>query len=101
MTHAEMFFSGLVLQRIPARFLRYFGEEHGIDTPANARDCYRQMFAWFDEHTDIERDAAGRIVFDGTRAKSRNGRPALTPGDFTRFGPAAEGSAQQTAQPNN
>ena len=99
MSQVEMFFSALVLQRKPARFLRYFGEEHGLRMPANVRDCYRQIFAWFDEYADIERDDAGRIVFDGDRTKSRNGRPALKPGDFMRFGPAAEGSFHQTAQP--
>jgi dipeptidyl aminopeptidase/acylaminoacyl peptidase len=101
MSQAEMFFSSLVFQRKPARFLRYFGEEHVLRVPANVRDRYREIFAWYDEHSDIERDQAGRIVFDGARAKSRHGQPALTPRDFTRFGPAAEGAAQQTAQPNN
>jgi dipeptidyl aminopeptidase/acylaminoacyl peptidase len=85
---AEMFFAALLQQRKPALFVHYWAEGHGLRTPANARDYWRRMFAWFDEHGDITRDAKGTLVFEQDRVKSRGGRPPLDPDDFARFGPA-------------
>jgi dipeptidyl aminopeptidase/acylaminoacyl peptidase len=87
---AEKFFMALIAQRKVARFVRYFGEGHGPRNPANERDRWRRIFAWYDEYGDIQRDDAGRMTFDGDRVKSRNGSTPLTPEAFTRFGPAAE-----------
>lgn len=87
-TQPEMFFNALILQRKPAKFVRYWGEAHGNQTPANERDMFQRIFAWFDGHGDIARDAAGEMIFEGNKVKSRSGAPALEPEDFSRFGPA-------------
>ena len=36
--------------RESARFVRYWGEGHNIDSPANIRDQWEQIFGWLDEH---------------------------------------------------
>lgn len=90
MTNVENFFAALVAQRKTARHLRYWGEGHGVSTPANLRDQYQRIFAWFDEHGNIARDGEGKILFDKDgRVKGRQGQPPLTFEDFARFGPAA------------
>jgi dipeptidyl aminopeptidase/acylaminoacyl peptidase len=86
---AEDLFNALVAQRKRAQFVRYWGEAHELKTPANLRDLWQRIFAWFDEFGDIARDGNGEMVFDGDRVRSRNGAAALTPADFARFGPAA------------
>ena len=45
----EEFFTGLYRQNKRARFIRYFGEGHVVEVPANIRDMWNQMFLWFDE----------------------------------------------------
>jgi len=47
---AEEFFSGLYRQNKRARFVRYFGEGHVIERPANVRDLWNQIFSWFDQY---------------------------------------------------
>ena len=47
---AEEFFSGLYRQNKRARFVRYFGEGHVIERPANVRDLWNQIFTWFDQY---------------------------------------------------
>jgi hypothetical protein len=83
--NGEEFFSALYRQGKRARFVRYWGEPHGIITPANGRDFYYQVFAWIDEFCEISRDEKGNLIFDGDRVKSRNGAPPLKPEDFVMF----------------
>jgi dipeptidyl aminopeptidase/acylaminoacyl peptidase len=45
----EEFFTGLYRQNKRARFVRYFGEGHVVQRPANVRDMWNQIFSWFDE----------------------------------------------------
>jgi len=46
----EEFFMALYRQGKPARFVRYWGEGHNIDSPANIRDQWDQIFRWLGEH---------------------------------------------------
>jgi dipeptidyl aminopeptidase/acylaminoacyl peptidase len=46
---SEEFFSGLYRQNKRSRFVRYFGEGHVVQRPANVRDMWNQIFSWFDE----------------------------------------------------
>lgn len=71
----ERMFNALYRLRKEARFVRYWGEGHGPSSPANIRDLYRRMFAWFDEWADVTRDGAGNLVWEGQRVKSRRGAP--------------------------
>jgi dipeptidyl aminopeptidase/acylaminoacyl peptidase len=50
----EEFFMALYRQGKRARFVRYWGEGHSVDSPANIRDEWGQMFGWLDEH--LKRD---------------------------------------------
>jgi dipeptidyl aminopeptidase/acylaminoacyl peptidase len=70
----EEFFMSLYRQGKRARFVRYWGEGHVLESPANIRDLWKQIYAWLDEHGDITRDPAGNLVFEGDRVKSRAGR---------------------------
>jgi len=45
----EEFFTGLYRQGKRARFIRYWGENHSLDSPANIRDMWQQIYTWFDE----------------------------------------------------
>jgi dipeptidyl aminopeptidase/acylaminoacyl peptidase len=45
----EEFFSGLYRQNKRARFVRYWGEGHQLESPANIRDMWKQIYDWFDE----------------------------------------------------
>jgi dipeptidyl aminopeptidase/acylaminoacyl peptidase len=84
-TQGEEFFNALYRQGKRARFARYWGEGHGLISPANIRDYWQQVYAWLDEFCDVSRDNIGNLIFDGDRVKSRNGAPALKPEDFARF----------------
>jgi dipeptidyl aminopeptidase/acylaminoacyl peptidase len=46
---AEQFFSALYRQNKRARFLRYWGEGHVLDSPANIQDMWQRIYAWLDE----------------------------------------------------
>jgi dipeptidyl aminopeptidase/acylaminoacyl peptidase len=46
----EEFFTALYRQNKRARFVRYFGEGHVVESPANVRDMWNQIFSWFDEY---------------------------------------------------
>lgn len=82
---SEDFFNALVSMRKPARFVRYWGEDHGFASPLNIRDSWIQIFAWFDQWGDITRDEKGNLIFDGDRVKGRNGAPPLKPEDYAKF----------------
>ena len=65
---AEEMFNALQRQGKDVVMLRYWGEEHVILSPANIRDMWQRIFAWFDQHLDIARDAQGRVVLEGHQA---------------------------------
>jgi len=46
---AEEFFTALYRQNKRARFVRYWGEDHTLMSPANVRDMWGQIVTWFDE----------------------------------------------------
>jgi len=85
MQQGEQFFTALYRQNKRAAFVRYWGEGHVLDSPANIRDMWHRMFAWFDEFLDISRDQKGNLLWDGDKVKSRNGSAPLKPEDFGRF----------------
>ncbi len=82
---AEQMFNALQRQGKDAQLLRYWGEGHIISSPANIRDLWERIFAWFDDHMDIARDANGNILYADHQVKSRAGAPTLKPEDFARF----------------
>lgn len=86
---AEEFFSALYRQGKRARFLRYWGEGHGIGSTANARDMWEQVFDWLDQHLN---DAGGAPV-----RESLGGSPTLPPADP---GSARPGPMPQLPQPD-
>ena len=45
----EEFFMSLFRQGKRARFVRYWGEGHVLESPANIHDLWRQVFAWFEQ----------------------------------------------------
>lgn len=46
----EQFFSALYRQGKRARFVRYWGEGHVLQSPANIRHMWEEIYAWFDDH---------------------------------------------------
>lgn len=49
MTQSEAMFAALHRQGRRARLITYWGEGHGLSSPANIRDVYAQIFRWLDE----------------------------------------------------
>ena len=45
----EQLFSALYRQGKRARFVRYWGEGHILQSPANIEDMWQQVYGWFDE----------------------------------------------------
>ncbi len=77
----EEFFTSLYRQGKRAEFVRYWGEGHVLESPANIRDMWARIYAWLDEHGDIARDGQGNLVFDpeGDRVRSRAPKDAAPP----------------------
>ncbi len=48
MQHGEQFFTALYRQGKRARFVRYWGEGHVFQSPANIRDMWHEIYSWFD-----------------------------------------------------
>lgn len=48
MQQNEEFFTALYRQRKRAQFVRYWGEDHLLTSPANIRDMWERIYAWFD-----------------------------------------------------
>jgi dipeptidyl aminopeptidase/acylaminoacyl peptidase len=46
---SEELFAGLYRLGKRARFARFPGEDHVLDSPANVREMWRQIYDWFDE----------------------------------------------------
>ena len=82
---AEEFFTALQRLGKRARFVKYLGEGHVFDSPANIRDMWAQIFSWCDEYCDIKRDEKGNLIWKDNYVASRNGIPALKPSDFLKF----------------
>jgi len=49
MQQGEEFFNALYRQGKRAEFVRYWGEGHVLESPANIADMWQRLFAWFDE----------------------------------------------------
>jgi dipeptidyl aminopeptidase/acylaminoacyl peptidase len=47
---AEEFFTAMYRQRKVASFVRYWGEGHIIQSPANVQDMWNRIFAWLQDH---------------------------------------------------
>ena len=50
MTQAEEMYSALYRLGKDALFVRYWGEGHVFNSPANIRDMWQRIFAWYDAH---------------------------------------------------
>ena len=46
----EEFFNALHRQNRRAEFVRYWGEDHLLNSPANIRDMWRRIYAWLDRY---------------------------------------------------
>lgn len=55
---SEEIFTALYRLRKRASYVIYWGESHGNKSPANIRDQWRRIFAWYDEHLAPNKDAA-------------------------------------------
>ncbi|PCJ90535.1 MAG: hypothetical protein COA50_17045 [Flavobacteriaceae bacterium] len=51
---AEEMFTALYRQRKKARFIRFWGEGHGVFSPANIRQVWREIDRWLDETMGAE-----------------------------------------------
>ncbi len=51
----EQLFSALYRQGKDAELISYWGENHVLMSPANVRDAYARVFAWFDSHFEAPR----------------------------------------------
>ena len=85
MTQTEELFSALLRLGKKVSFVRYWGEKHVLESPANIRDLWQRRLSWFDEFADIARDSAGHMLFEGDRVRSRGGAAALRPADYEHF----------------
>jgi dipeptidyl aminopeptidase/acylaminoacyl peptidase len=50
LSQGEEFFTALYRSGKPATFVRYWGEGHVITSPANIRDLWQRIYAWFDHY---------------------------------------------------
>jgi dipeptidyl aminopeptidase/acylaminoacyl peptidase len=82
---SEQMFSALVRLQKRASFVRYWGETHVLENPANIRDSWQRRFTWFDEFGDIARDGTGHMIFEGDLVKSRGSAMPLRPADYEHF----------------
>lgn len=58
----EQMYYALYRQGKDVQFLRYWGEGHNINSPANIRDMWERIFAWLDKFLQLSRDASGNLV---------------------------------------
>lgn len=61
MQQGEEFFNALYRQGKRAEFVRYWGEGHVLESPANIADMWQKLFAWFDQFlaAPAKTDASG------------------------------------------
>ena len=57
LSQAEEMFSSLYRQNKDAVLVTYWGEGHVVTSPANVRDLYARIFAWFDEHLEATKSS--------------------------------------------
>ena len=57
LVQGEQFFTALYRQGKRARFARYWGEGHVFQSPANIRQMWQDIYAWFDEFLKPSTDA--------------------------------------------
>jgi dipeptidyl aminopeptidase/acylaminoacyl peptidase len=50
MQQGEQFFTALYRQGKRAAFVRYWGEGHVLESPANIRDMWQRIYGWLDEN---------------------------------------------------
>lgn len=60
-------FSALFRLRKEAVFVEYWGESHGTASPANIRDRWRRVIAWYDKY--LKNDKAGKVTIEGQAQK--------------------------------
>ncbi len=70
---AEVLFSMLRRNGVPARMLRYVDEGHGFSTPATAGHAFEQVTGWFAKYMDMATDSNGKILFDGDHVQGLPG----------------------------
>lgn len=85
MSQFEAFFAALNRAGKRAAFIRYWGEGHGPSSPANIRHLIANLFAWYDEHLDVARDANGNLRWADPTALSRGGSPPRTADWFAQL----------------
>lgn len=61
-SQSEEMFTALTRENKDAVFVRYWGEGHVFQSPANIRDMWGRIIAWYDEYLDVERDEHGRMI---------------------------------------
>jgi dipeptidyl aminopeptidase/acylaminoacyl peptidase len=49
-SQSEEMFMALYRQRKEAEYVTYWGEGHNLNSPANLRDWWRRLLAWYDRH---------------------------------------------------
>jgi dipeptidyl aminopeptidase/acylaminoacyl peptidase len=69
---AEEFYTALERLGKRSRLVKYYGDDHVLQSPANIKDSWQQILSWFDEFCDVARDGDGNLVFDGDRVRSRH-----------------------------
>jgi dipeptidyl aminopeptidase/acylaminoacyl peptidase len=57
----EQLFLSLEARGVPTRLIRYWGEGHNLENPANIRNSLEQMTQWFDKHLRQERPLGLRL----------------------------------------
>ncbi len=50
LTQGQEMFTALYRQNKRARFVRYWGESHVLNSPANIKDFWTRAFDWFDQY---------------------------------------------------
>lgn len=67
----EEFFNALYRQGKRAEFVRYWGEGHVLQSPANIRDMWQRIFAWFDEFSPKPAKASGQEHADNVSVTAK------------------------------
>lgn len=77
MEEFDQMFGAMLRLRKEAQYVRYWGEAHGLSSPANIRDLWSRALTWFDQHLDIQRNNTGEIAYsDRGVPESRQGKTA-------------------------
>lgn len=59
---AEELFTAMIRQRKTARFVRYLGEGHSLESPANFRHAWSEILSWSKEQLGIETSETRRVT---------------------------------------